>query len=280
VRHGLDRLVRLGNVSHYHVLSEDLDHCPQGAAHKGHCVLLDDKTRCIYVGNPVQHTCCVSSVALLGHADDKTVDGIVMKMEREYVDEDSEEEKYGFATVKVSQSSASQELQMHSSFKEITGPFIPQTPSPNISEPCAVSKAVSFESPDIKSAYPSPPLSTTVNRLFDLSKTSPTSPSSWCQSYHHQQQKRKLQSERQRHHSRRKARSQQLFIVQQSSTMMPGHTPLPAPSSVDSNLWSSSQPRPDSTCSGNLHQSETVRFGPLPVSNGTVDSILALVVVF
>jgi hypothetical protein len=202
-----------------------------------------------------------------------------LKTEREHEDEDSEEEKHGFAMVKVSPSSSSQEIQMPSSFEECTAPFMPQTPSPNLSEPCPIPKGVSFDSPYINSVYPSPPLSTTVDGLFDLSKTLPGSPSSRCEPYHQQRQKRKLQSERQRHHSRRKAQSQQRFLAQQSSTMMPGYTLLPTSSSVVSNLWSSSQYWPDSTrtTGTSLHPSEPVCSETLPISNGTFSSILSLV---
>lgn len=45
-------------VEHYHVQDDDLDECPQGAAHKQHCILRDNRTRCVYSTDRVRHTCC------------------------------------------------------------------------------------------------------------------------------------------------------------------------------------------------------------------------------
>ncbi|CAM1502124.1 Fc.00g041080.m01.CDS01 [Cosmosporella sp. VM-42] len=45
-------------MEHYHVQDDDLDECPRGPAHKGHCVLRDNRTRCAYAVDRVPHTCC------------------------------------------------------------------------------------------------------------------------------------------------------------------------------------------------------------------------------
>lgn len=45
-------------IEHYHVQDEDLDECPRGSEHKGHCVLRDNRTRCAYATDRVPHTCC------------------------------------------------------------------------------------------------------------------------------------------------------------------------------------------------------------------------------
>lgn len=45
-------------MEHYHVQDDDLDECPRGSGHKGHCVLRDNRTRCAYATDRVPHTCC------------------------------------------------------------------------------------------------------------------------------------------------------------------------------------------------------------------------------
>lgn len=45
-------------MEHYHVQDDDLDECPRGSEHKGHCVLRDNRTTCAYAIDRVPHTCC------------------------------------------------------------------------------------------------------------------------------------------------------------------------------------------------------------------------------
>ncbi|KAF7544665.1 hypothetical protein G7Z17_g9771 [Cylindrodendrum hubeiense] len=45
-------------MEHYHVQDGDVDECPRGADHKGHCILRDNRTRCAYAIDRVRHTCC------------------------------------------------------------------------------------------------------------------------------------------------------------------------------------------------------------------------------
>ncbi|KAJ4318772.1 hypothetical protein N0V84_006672 [Fusarium piperis] len=45
-------------MEHYHVQDDDVDECPRGSEHKGHCVLRDNRTRCAYATDRVPHTCC------------------------------------------------------------------------------------------------------------------------------------------------------------------------------------------------------------------------------
>lgn len=45
-------------VEHYHVQDEDVDECPEGSRHQGHCVLRNDRTRCVFSRDTVDHTCC------------------------------------------------------------------------------------------------------------------------------------------------------------------------------------------------------------------------------
>ena len=45
-------------VEHYHVQDDDLDECPEGAEHEGHCVLRSNRTQCVFSRDNIRHTCC------------------------------------------------------------------------------------------------------------------------------------------------------------------------------------------------------------------------------
>lgn len=60
------QLVGMENLRHHHVQSTDVEHCPAGKNHGDHCVLWDDRTRCLLDGRAVDHTCCVPLAQVFG----------------------------------------------------------------------------------------------------------------------------------------------------------------------------------------------------------------------
>ncbi|KAI9163355.1 hypothetical protein HJFPF1_04963 [Paramyrothecium foliicola] len=48
----------LQEIEHYHIQDEDIDECPQGASHKSHCILRNNRSQCVFSHDQINHTCC------------------------------------------------------------------------------------------------------------------------------------------------------------------------------------------------------------------------------